>query len=38
MGGHRLTRMPDGSYERLEEKQQQALISKNEKAVHEFCD
>ena len=38
MGGHRLTRMPDGSYERLEEKQQQALISKNEKAVKEFCD
>jgi len=38
MGGHRLTRMPDGSYERLEEKQQQALISKNEKAIKEFCD
>ena len=38
MGGHRLTRMPDGSYERLEEKQQQDLISKNEKAVKEFCD
>ena len=38
MGGHRLTRMPDGSYERLEEKQKQALISKNEKAIKEFCD
>jgi len=38
LGGHRLTRMPDGNYERLEEKEKQALISKNEKAIKEFCD
>jgi hypothetical protein len=38
MGGHRLTRMPDGSYERLDEKQKQAEITKNQQAVKDFCD
>ena len=38
MGGHRLTRMPDGSYERLEEKQKQSLISKNKQAIKDYCD
>ncbi len=38
MGGHRLTRMPDGSYARLDEKQKQAEIAKNKKAIEDFCD
>ena len=38
MGGHRLTRMPDGSYDRLEEKQKQSLIDKNKQAIKDYCD
>ena len=37
-GGHRLMHMPDGSYQRLDEEQKQALIKKNQDAVKEFCD
>lgn len=37
-GGHRLTQMPDGSYQRLTEKQKQAEIKKNKDAIKEFCD
>ena len=37
MGGHRLTRMSDGSYKRLTEEEKQAMKQKNEKAVKEFC-
>jgi hypothetical protein len=38
MGGSRLTRMPDGSYERLGKEGREAQISKNQKAVEAFCD
>lgn len=38
LGGHRLTRMPDGSYKRLEVKQKLALIKKNEQAIKDYCD
>lgn len=38
LGGHRLTQLPDGSYERLDEKQKQAEIKKNQQAVKDFCD
>jgi len=37
-GGHRLTRMPDGSYERMDEKQKQAEIAKNKQAIKDFFD
>jgi hypothetical protein len=37
-GGHRLMHMPDGSYQRLDEEQKQALVKKNQDAVKEFCD
>jgi len=37
-GGNRLVHMPDGSYQRLDEKQKQAQLEKNRKAVEEFCD
>ena len=37
-GGARLTRMPDGSYQRLDYEKQQELVRKNEKAVEEYCD
>ncbi|VAW77802.1 hypothetical protein MNBD_GAMMA13-1544 [hydrothermal vent metagenome] len=37
-GGNRLAQMPDGSYQRLDEKQKQAQINKNKKAIKEFCD
>jgi hypothetical protein len=37
LGGHRLTRMSDGSYQRLDEEQKQAAIAKNEKAIEEYC-
>ena len=37
-GGHRLARMPDGSYERLTEEQKQEMIKKNQDAIKEFCD
>ncbi len=37
-GGNRLAEMPDGSYERLDEKKKQAAIAKNKKAIKEFCD
>jgi len=38
LGGHRLTRMPDGSYQRFTEEEKQAMIQKNKEAVKEFCD
>jgi len=37
-GGNRLVHMPDGSYQRMDEKQKQAEIKKNQDAVKEFCD
>jgi len=37
-GGNRLARMPDGSYERLSEKEKQEKIKKNQTAIKEFCD
>ena len=37
-GGNRLVHMPDGSYQRLDEKQKQEQIEKNQKAIKEFCD
>ena len=37
-GGNRLVHMPDGSYQRLDEKQKQEQLEKNRKAVEEFCD
>ncbi len=37
-GGSRMTRMPDGSYQRLDAKQQEELVMKNKKAVEEYCD
>jgi Domain of unknown function (DUF4124) len=37
-GGNRLIKMPDGSYQRLDEKTRQAQIEKNQKAIKEFCD
>ena len=36
-GGHRLARMPDGSYRRFTEEERQAEIAKNRKAVSENC-
>jgi hypothetical protein len=37
-GGNRLVHMPDGSYQRLDEKQKQEQIEKNQQAIKEFCD
>jgi hypothetical protein len=37
-GGNRLTHMPDGSYQRLDEKQKQEQVEKNQQAIKEFCD
>lgn len=37
-GGNRLMKMPDGSYQRLDEKQKQAQLEKNRKAIEAFCD
>ena len=37
-GGNRMVHMPDGSYQRLDEKQKQEQLEKNRKAVEEFCD
>jgi hypothetical protein len=37
-GGNRLMHMPDGSYQRLDEKQKQEQLEKNQKAIKEFCD
>jgi hypothetical protein len=37
-GGNRLMHMPDGSYQRLDEKQKQEQLEKNRKAIKEFCD
>ena len=37
-GGARLTRMPDGNYERLDQGKQEELVRKNQQAVEEFCD
>ena len=37
-GGNRLAQMPDGSYQRLSEKEKQAKIKKNQDAIKEFCD
>jgi len=37
-GGNRLAQMPDGSYQRLTEKDKQKMIKKNEDAIKEFCD
>ncbi len=37
MGGHRLTRMPDGSYTRLTEEERQSRIADAEKHIKEYC-
>jgi len=37
-GGNRLIHLPDGSYQRLDEKQKQDLLRKNRNAVKKFCD
>lgn len=37
-GGNRMVRLPDGSYERLDEPRRQAELEKYRKAVEEFCD
>jgi len=37
-GGHRLMHLPDGSYQRMDEKQRQARIKKNQDAIKKFCD
>jgi len=37
-GGNRMMKMPDGSYQRLDEKVKQEQLEKNRKAVKEFCD
>jgi hypothetical protein len=36
--GNRRVRMPDGSYQRLDDQKKQALIDKNRKAIKDFCD
>jgi hypothetical protein len=38
LGGHRLSQLPDGSYERLSEEKRQELITKNKQAIEDFCD
>lgn len=37
-GGNRMMRMPDGSYQRLDENTKQQQLEKNRKAVKDFCD
>ena len=37
MGGHRLTRLPDGSYTRLTEEQRQSRIAEAERHIKEYC-
>ena len=37
-GGNRRVQMPDGSYQRLDEKAKQAELEKNNKAIEKFCD
>jgi len=37
MGGHRLTRLPDGSYTRLSEEERLNRVAEAEKHIKEFC-
>jgi hypothetical protein len=37
-GGNRMMKMPDGSYQRLDENTRQAQLKKNREAVEKFCD
>lgn len=37
-GGHRLTRMPDGSYKRLEPQEKEAMIAETKKQIETNCD
>jgi hypothetical protein len=37
MGGHRLTRLPDGSYTRLSEEERLSRIAETEKQIKEYC-
>lgn len=37
-GGHRLTRMPDGSYKRLEPEEKEAMIAETQKQIETNCD
>jgi hypothetical protein len=37
MGGHRLTRLPDGSYTRLREEERLSRIAEAEKHIKEYC-
>jgi hypothetical protein len=37
MGGHRLTRLSDGSYTRLNEEERQSRIAEAEKHIEEYC-
>lgn len=37
-GGHRLTEMPDGEFERLSEEERQSLLRKNQNAEKAYCD
>jgi len=37
VGGHRLTRLPDGSYTRLSEEQRLSRVAEAEKNIKEYC-
>jgi hypothetical protein len=37
LGGHRLTRLPDGSYTRLNEEERQSRIAEAEKNIKQYC-
>jgi len=37
MGGHRLTRLPDGSYTRLSEEERLSRVAETEKQIKEYC-
>ena len=37
MGGHRLTRLPDGSYTRLSEEERLSRVAEAEKHIKEYC-
>jgi len=37
MGGHRLTRLPDGSYTRLSEEERLSRVADAEKHIKEYC-
>jgi hypothetical protein len=37
MGGHRLTRLPDGSYTRLSEEERLERVAEAEKNIKEYC-